>query len=87
VSSVAELVKDRFEIGFVYPDGRIVREADHSLYTPDEGEVVTILCPRCKEPAWAVTRHCVERHGDTDVEILPPHPSAERPEWFQPDWI
>jgi hypothetical protein len=64
-------------------------DAGEPVYAPLSTAVglPTIVCPRCVEPVWAVTRHCVERHGDADVEIQPTVPGKTPPDWFQPDWI
>jgi hypothetical protein len=47
----------------------------------DRGHL-TMVCVRCRRAVWSVTRHCVEVHGDTDVEILPTLPGKERPLWL-----
>ncbi|MGZ4617177.1 MAG: hypothetical protein ACXV3F_00305 [Frankiaceae bacterium] len=87
--SVAALFSDRFCAGWYREsDGRVETE----LPSPWSSELsddshVTIVCPRCGEPAWHITRHAVEKHGDADVEVLPVLPGKTPPEWFQPDWI
>lgn len=50
----------------------------------DHGEM-TIICPQCMEPSWAVTRHAAERHG-VDVEVFTGTALSKRPDWFSPDW-
>ena len=37
-----------------------------------DGSAPKILCRRCGQEVDWVTRHAVERHGDTDIVVAPP---------------
>lgn len=67
-------------------------DGDRAVYAPLRQRLIdvgipTIMCPRCMQPSWSITRHAAEVHGDSDVEVLPILPNKTRPDWMQPDWV
>lgn len=82
---IYQLYAERFATG-AWHDDHIVLDWDVYLGLPDDAHV-TVICPRCNEPAWHLTRHVVEKHGDTDVEVMPALPGKKRPDWFHDDWV
>lgn len=87
-----DVIRERFESGwYLDDDGSVVLDSEVRSLAPigaplrqriDDHGHLTMVCVRCRRPAWSVTRHCGEVHGDTDVEILPALPGKERPSWL-----
>ena len=81
------LLDDDPELGPLYP--LCYTPTGFPVYAPLSrvNGMPTLVCPRCMQPSWAITKHAAEVHGDPDVTVLPPRPGKKPPEWFHPDWV
>lgn len=49
--------------------------------TPEDGSAPGHRCIRCGAEVEWLTKHAVERHGDTDIEVLEPVKPAPEGGW------